>query len=221
MEQRKYYPLSHHWNLVSLVLGLLLSALPLTAWSALEAATATPVISEQQAIGLALNRIETGKEAITVTNRRHRALFDRRGVQFTPHRGPDWNWRLTHINNARQAAVAPTRSAPDAVDFARGGLIERYLIKAATIEQRFVLERPWPLDRDLVITGAINSKGKMEPTAQGWVWRDASGVVTLGQVTVFDATGKVLPARMQVTDTHSTIQVAASGPGRCGLPGDR
>ena len=96
------------------------------------------------------------------------------------------------------------------MDYARGALIERYLIKANTIEQRFVLERPWPQGRDLVITGAIKSNGKMAATKHGWIWRDDSGVVTLSEVTVFDATGKVLPARMQVTDTRSTIQVAAS-----------
>ncbi len=192
------------------LLALLLAVLPLTVWSAIGAGHSAPAIGEQQAAGLALNRFEAGRQAITVTNPRHRAVFDRAGVHFTPARGPAWHWQLARPDGAWRAQVAPTRSAADTVDFARGGLIERYLIKADTIEQRFVLERPWPQGRDLVITGAIESKGKMESTARGWVWRDASGVVTLGQVTVFDATGRVLPARMQVTDTYSTIQVAAA-----------
>ncbi|HUT42372.1 MAG TPA: hypothetical protein VM011_13650, partial [Gammaproteobacteria bacterium] len=192
------------------MLALWLAMLPLTVWSATDADNTAPAISEQQAIDRALNRIEAGKQAITVTNPRHRAVFDHGGVRFTPRRGPAWHWQLTQLNGARQAPVPPTRSASDAVDFARDGLIERYLIKASTIEQRFVLERPWPQGRDLVISGAIESKGTMEASGHGWVWRDASGVVTLGQVTVFDATGKVLPARMQVTDTRSTIQVAAA-----------
>jgi hypothetical protein len=190
------------------LLALLLSVLPLTVWSAIAADHTAAAIGEQQAIGLALNRFEAGKQAITVTNPRHRAVFDRNGVQFIPARGPAWHWQLTRLDGTQQ--VVPIRSAADTVDFARDGLIERYLIKANTIEQRFVLERPWPQGRDLVITGAIESKGRMKSTTQGWVWRDAAGVVSLGQVTVFDATGKVLPARMQVTDTRSTIQVAAA-----------
>ena len=192
------------------VLALLLAILPLSAWSMVDTGKSAPLISEQQAIGLALNTIEAGKHTTTVTNPRHRAVFDRKGVQFTPRRGPAWHWQLSRINNARQVAVPPTHSVPGVVDFARGGLIERYLIKANTIEQRFVLEQPWPQGQDLVITGAIESKGEMESTDQGWVWRDTSGVVTLGQVTVFDATGRVLPAQMQVTATRSTIQVAAA-----------
>jgi hypothetical protein len=187
--------------------GLLL---PLTAWSAVDTGTPAALISEQQAIALALNTIEVDRQSVTVTNPGHRAVFDHAGVQFTPRRGPAWHWRLTGINGQAQAPVSPTRSRADAVDFTRDGLTERYLIKANTIEQRFVLERPWSKGRDLVITGAIMSQGRMESTGHGWVWRDASGVVTLGQVTVFDAAGKVLPARMRVTDTHSMIQVAAA-----------
>jgi roadblock/LC7 domain-containing protein len=191
------------------VFGLLLAALPLTVWSALDIENTAPVISEQQAIGLALNRIMASQETITVTNLHHRAVFDRSGVQFTPARGPDWHWQLTQINSARQAAVTPKHSASDTVDFTRAGLIERYLIKADTIEQRFVLDRPWPKGRDLIITGAIASPGKMETTDHGWVWRDASGVVTLGQVTVFDAAGNTLAATMVITTDSSTITIAA------------
>ena len=210
MESTEASALKHHWNFTGCVFGLLLAALPLTVWSALDIENTAPVISEQQAIGLALNRIMASQETITVTNRHHRAVFDRSGVQFMPARGPDWHWQLTQINSARQAAVTPKHSASDTVDFTRAGLIERYLIKADTIEQRFVLDRPWPKGRDLIITGAIASPGKVETTDHGWVWRDASGVVTLGQVTVFDATGNTLPATMAVTTDSSTITIAAS-----------
>jgi hypothetical protein len=184
--------------------------LPPAAWPALDAGGIPPVISEQQAIQRALNSIETDKHTVTVTNPRHRVLFDRKGVQFTPRRGPAWQWRLTRINNMRQPVVSPAHSASGVVDYSRGGLIERYLIKAETIEQRFVLEQPWPQGRDLVISGAIRSKGRMTPTDDGWVWRDDTGVVTLGRVTVFDATGRVLPASMAVTATRSTITLAAA-----------
>jgi hypothetical protein len=206
MKPSRYFSLKRARDLIWIV-GILV---PLTASGAVNTATPAPIISEQQAIGLALNRIEAGKQAITVSNPRHRAVFDRKGVQFTPRRGPAWHWQLSRINNARQAAVPPIHSASGVVDYARNSLIERYLVKANTIEQRFVLERPWPKGQDLVITGAIKSKGKLEATDHGWVWRDDTGVVTLGQVTVFDATGRILPAQMQVTDTHSTIQVAAT-----------
>ncbi|MGB5259356.1 MAG: hypothetical protein WBO34_02400, partial [Gammaproteobacteria bacterium] len=206
MKSSKYFSFKNAKEIIWMVCLLT----PLSAWSSVDIDTPAPVISKQQAVSQALNTIAVDKDTIIVTNPGHRAVFDGTGVHFTPRQGPVWHWQLTQLNGAVQASVPPVHSALDTVDFVRAGLIERYLLKANTIEQRFVLERPWVKGRDLVITGAIKSQGRMESTDHGWVWRDASGVVTLGQVTVFDATGKTLAARMQVTDTRSTIQVAAA-----------
>ncbi len=165
---------------------------------------AQPIVSEQQAINAVFNRIEQHDKTIVVDNRHHRATFDKDGVHFSPTQGPNWHWQIKHTKS-----VAPVLNKR-VVEYIHPHHTERYLLKAQTIEQRFIIDKPYRGKNDLVIEGVINSAGNFSQTDTGWRWHDATGAVNLGQVTVFDASGTILPATMHTTATHSRITVAAS-----------
>ncbi|HSN55259.1 MAG TPA: hypothetical protein VLT32_11320, partial [Candidatus Sulfomarinibacteraceae bacterium] len=77
-----------------------------------------------------------------------------------------------------------------------------------SVEQLFVIPEPLPLGGgDLVVTGSVDCEGKLETTERGWAWRGARGEVTMGRVTVFDADGATLPARLEVTATSTRLVV--------------
>lgn len=175
-----------------------------------------PSITPDQAAVLALNRVSSGPEGIAVQHRRHDALFTPEGFEFDPMRGPHWSWALDYIGpasgfsaNKAVESVTPIRFQPDVISYARAGISERYVIGHSTIEQRFVIAQPLALNRaDLLVAGRVLTQGKLENRgASGWLWRDEQGVVTLGQVTVFDAKGKILPATMQVAQNTTRIRV--------------
>ncbi len=165
-----------------------------------------PTISQQQAVNSVFNKIKHEDNTIVVNNRSHRAEFNAEGIQFKPQRGPAWRWQL---QNPSAKVVHPIISS-GAVDYIYKDYTERYLLKANSIEQRFIIEQPYQAKKDLIIEGKISSKGQFETTATGWLWRDKQGVVSLGQVTVFDANGKVLPATMHTEADFSRITVAAN-----------
>ncbi len=163
-----------------------------------------PVISEQQAINAVFNRIEQHDKTIVVYNRNHRVTFDKNGVSFAPTQGPNWHWQIKHAKS-----VTPIVNKR-AVEYIHSQYTERYLLKAQTIEQRFIIEKPYRAKHDLVIEGSIDSAGQFATTDTGWRWHNAEGAVNLGQVTVFDAKGKLLPATMHTSARHSNITIAAS-----------
>jgi hypothetical protein len=175
-----------------------------------------PVVSPEQAAVLSLNRISSSPKVITVENNRHNAKFSEDGFNFIPQRGPNWAWSLDYVGPADQSSVDqaivsvnPIRLQPDVIDYPRAGFTERYVIKRQSIEQRFVIPQSLALQgADLLVSGTIDTKGKLETQgASGWLWRDEKGVVTLGQVTVFDAKGRKLPAEMQVAQNSTLIRV--------------
>ncbi|MGH8590638.1 MAG: hypothetical protein ACREXX_15285 [Gammaproteobacteria bacterium] len=65
--------------------------------------------------------------------------------------------------------------------------------------------------------GRIDSPGRFERTERGWRWRTDRAEVTLGEVTVFDATGARLPATLAVSATETRLTV--DGPGKDRLEG--
>ncbi len=199
---------SKYW-ITPLAIALIATAtLPIFPSYALANSLATnkQLISEQQAIGSVFNKIKHEGKTIVVNNRSHRAEFNAKGIQFKPQQGPAWRWQL---QNPSTKVVHPIISS-GAVDYVYKDYTERYLLKTNSIEQRFIIEQPYQAKKDLIIEGKINSKGKFETTATGWLWRDKQGVVSLGQVTVFDANGKILPATMHTEATFSRITVAAN-----------
>lgn len=200
---------------VATSLAICLVSLAGGALAALSPAT-QPSITSDQAITLATNRITVQEASVKVENRSHSAIFSATGMDFQPRRGPHWSWALSYIGAADNVvktklvnSVEPVRSHPDMVAYERDGVIERYVIKRGTIEQQFIIAKPLILGgKDLLVSGRVQTRGILESDeADGWLWRDANGVVSLGQVTVFDAKGEIVPAKMEVAQNSTRILV--------------
>jgi uncharacterized repeat protein (TIGR01451 family) len=173
-----------------------------------------------QAAALALNDLRPTPEGVRLQHPRHTAAFTAAGVRFTARGGPDWHWRLAYAGPERPTAnaardgvaaageVTPVMSTPGQVAYARGGLVEQYLARATCVEQQFVIPQRLSLGgADLIIAGEVRSSGVFETAHAGWRWRTEAGVVSLGDVTVYDATGAHLPARMEVSAASTRIVV--------------
>ena len=210
--------------LVALLVGLALSTAPgaLSNSSSFE-----PNISPEQAIALAVNDLTATDDGYQLRHPRHTAAFTAEGLTFTPRRGgPEWHWQLTHVGAGARGlagvdvgAVAPVQDGPGVVAYPRGGLTEQYLAQANSIEQRFVIPGPLALGgADLVVAGAVRSAGELETTPQGWLWRTAEGVVSLGDVRAYGADGRELPATMEVMAKGTRIVVDGAALARAAYP---
>lgn len=178
-----------------------------------------PAITEQQALALALNDVTETSDGFVITNRRHVASLTAAGVAMEHlHGGPQWNWQLSYVGSPTElltgvelGPVAPESSEQTLIRYDRGPIVEQYVTKLDVIEQQFVIPEPLPLDdQDLVIAGAIQSNGVFETAGNGWLWRTEAGVISLGDVTVLDATGRELEASMSVSSTATRIVVDAA-----------
>ena len=163
----------------------------------------------------ATNDWEATADGWQLRHPRHTAAFTPQGVHFTPRRGGlEWAWRLTFVGvgdvplaDVATSPMQPTHVGQGAV-YSRGGLVEQYLARKNTIEQQFLIPQPLLLNgADLVIAGAVQSAGTFEETVDGWRWRVGDGAVHLGNVRVYDAAGRDLPATMAVTAEATRIVV--------------
>ena len=93
------------------------------------------------------------------------------------------------------------------VRYMRGIVEERYVVRAGSIEQQFVLEHPPEGRGDLVIGGAVQAPAAFEAGERHWRWSQGAHAVNLGDVYVFDAEGRQLPASMQVHADSTEIIV--------------
>lgn len=192
-------------------------ALALRIWhpvapDAIPAIRRTPHVTKENAVVRALNAVSASPHGIAVVNPRHRAEFHPNGVTLHPTEGPQWNWTLKTLGaegvHASVQPVEPRELDDFGVAYDRGAIEERYRFRERSVEQEFVLLEPLALDgRDLVIEGEVRCPGTFEQHSNGWTWRDASGVVSLGQVQVFDAQGRTLSASMTATATGTRITV--------------
>ncbi len=174
-------------------------------------------LPEAVVIAAALNDLKPTDGGVRLTHPRHEVTFTATGVAMAPRRGgPAWQWELVDVEagGAPVVAVPATDVAPTltgrVVVYDRGGMIEQYVPRAATVEQQFVLPARLDLDgADLAIGGRVTSPGAFEATGAGWQWATADGAVTLGDVTVFDANGARLPATLAVS--AETTQIVVDG----------
>ena len=175
--------------------------------------------TEMQAIALAVNEVKVGLEAISVHNPSHKANFSACGLDFnTANQGLSWSWKLEGVVVGGKKSphvltweTGPCASTPLQLDYDRGALTERYITKAQTIEQQFILQGPITKeDENLVIEGKINANGAFSQVRGGWEWRNEKGAVLLGKVFVYDAKGVKIPAKMTVTADHSKIEVSGT-----------
>lgn len=138
------------------------------------------------------------------------------GITFQPRfGGAAWRWSLVAVSagasplaGVSTGAVVPAL-ANGGADYHRGAIVERYIERSnAAIEQQFIIPSPLALNgQDLTIRGAISAFGSFSAVEGGWEWRTDEGVVTLGDVFVYDASGAELPATMQVTADSTMITV--------------
>lgn len=173
-------------------------------------------LSAAEAVATALNDVSPTEKGYLLRHPGHNASFEASGVTFQP-RDADlpWHWQLTYVGPRRNglktelpSPVRPLHPTPRSVTYMRAELEEHYLMHARNMEQRFVLSRPPDHGgADLEIVGSIDCPGELEPTKRGWVWFSGDATVSLGNVHVFDARGKTVPAMMAVSDTESRIIV--------------
>ena len=174
-------------------------------------------LEPRQVEAMALNELIGLDDAIELNHPNHSARFSAGGMQFTPRHGPQWQWTLTRVATTEgpvtgvvTGEITPRETANRTIDYPRGGIIERYVPKANTVEQQFVIPESLGLAADLVIAGEVSCAGEFSATRQGWTWRDAQGEVALGDVTVYDAQGRTLEARMEVAAARTCIIVSAA-----------
>ncbi len=176
-------------------------------------------ISAEQAIAVAVNNIVPTTNGFQLSHPQHQVTFTADGITFAPMGGgPTWRWQLRGISAATHTASSPLKGmaqetipfhpASTVIRYDRGSIHEEYHARQNVIEQQFII--PQPLDLaggDLVIDGVVSSLGDFVTAEHGWQWWTDKGQVTLGDVTVFDATGKTLPATLEVTadSTHLTV----------------
>lgn len=171
-------------------------------------------ITAEQAVATAVNHIEPLNNGLRLSHPRHQADFQADGLTFTPAAGgPAWRWQLAYVGTAEETLTAvspilPQISTLNTIAYDRGGVVEQYVARSGSIEQQFLLPKPLPLaGEDLIIRGIVDSNGRFETNGQGWAWRNVSGVVSLGDVTVLDARGEQIPAEMRVTAVSTEIVV--------------
>jgi hypothetical protein len=190
------------------------------------AVVASPVVANGEPIAVnasiaaanAVNDLTTRDARVYLTNPRYRAEWGAGEFRFFPNRGPAWSSRVASMwigSDALATAAGQPSSAVDAggkrIEFQRDGVTERYVLRTNTIEQQFVLrERLTPSADDLVIESTIATSGTFRQESDRWAWADREGEVTLGNVTVLDACGSILPASMAVRADRVRIVVDGS-----------
>ncbi len=182
------------------------------------ASTETTLISADRAAAIAVNRLEPTADGVLLHHPRRTVEFGPEGVMLRPRHGaPEWRWTLVEIASSSgrplvdPGPVAPVLVEQDLLRYDRCAVLEDYRLKLNTFEQLFVIPEPLPLDgEDLVLAGAVTCEGDLAENDQGWAWRSARGEVTLGRVTVLDADGEQLPARLEVTATSTRLVVDGS-----------
>ena len=201
----------------ALVLALLCAPLGAAQpQTAPQTAPAAALISPEQAILTATTDLLATPGGLRLSQPGFSAEFGPQGLAFTPQgsRQP-WRWQFAGASSGGQplagvqaGAVTPQPDGALAVAYRRGALVEQYLARQGKIEQQFVIPAALPLGgQDLVIAGQVRFDGQFSANERGWTWRSAETAVALGQVRVFDAAGRDLPAQMVVEANATRITV--------------
>ncbi|MCB0322790.1 MAG: hypothetical protein KDD69_04420 [Bdellovibrionales bacterium] len=179
------------------------------------AAEHSPKLSREQAIQTVLNRFSIEESQILLDHPSHRARFSIDGFEYRP-KNTDlfWKWKLTEVHgqgthHSAVGDVRPMSCEEQSVCFFRDGLTERYVVKRKTIEQQFLVRTALPPGQDLEITGVVTSNGEFARSEHGLSWRRQGRSVQLGTLTVYDADGKLVPARFDVSSNRTSIRIAA------------
>jgi hypothetical protein len=172
-------------------------------------------ISAEEAAAMAVNELTERGAGYHLRHPRREVDFTPDGVRVKGLRGaPEWRWSLERIAGSagrvlsEGGRVAPLAVEPTLIRYDRCFIFEDYRLKQNSVEQLLVIPEPLPLGGDdLVVTGKVSCEGELGEGEQGWTWRGARGEVTLGRVTVLDADGAAIPARLEVSATSTRLVV--------------
>ena len=173
------------------------------------------LVPAETAVAIAVNDVVHVDTAYHVKNPLHRAVLSPDGVEFSPTIGGlKWQWQLESIRldggrTLSQAGRAPAGTQrQNSIQFTRGEVIEEYVLKTRSMEQRFVISAPLSSEgHDLIVEGAVQADALFSETDEGWQWGTGAAAVRLGDVYVFDANGHEVPARMVVNADSTRIVV--------------
>jgi hypothetical protein len=130
---------------------------------------------------------------------------------------PDAEVRLGLVGHGRpgnfvRAGAATLKTSGNRVEYQRGTLTEWYVNEKDGIEQGFTLaERPAGEGALMV---ELSVDGGLSPVMRdGYVsiGRDGTGMLRYGGLKAWDAAGKILPARMEVTGIHIVLAIDDAG----------
>ncbi len=191
----------------------------LVAIPAISGTTPAPVderwIGAEEAAAIAVNEVTEVGAGYRIVHPRRQVDLTPDGVRVKGLRGaPEWRWSLERIGGStgrvlsEGGSVAPVAIEPTLIRYDRCFMFEDYRLKQNSVEQLMVIPEPLPLGGDdLVVTGKVSCEGELGEAEQGWTWRGDRGEVTLGRVTVLDADGATIPARLEVTATSTRLIV--------------
>jgi len=108
-------------------------------------------ISPEQAEALALNHLRTTDGGLLVDHPRYEVGFTRTGIELRPRAGgASWRWswryggRLTGARPPVARARRPVAERRTSITYDRGPVLERYLLRANSIEQESLGGSPRP-----------------------------------------------------------------------------
>ncbi|MCC6953814.1 MAG: hypothetical protein IT290_06825 [Deltaproteobacteria bacterium] len=164
------------------------------------------------ATATAVNDVRVTSEGIELKHPKYHVQFLTSGVTVEPKRTDlKWRWSFASTNAPGNSPSAiPTQADATTIAYDRGAFVERYLLKAKTFEQQFVIPRMPTITDHLVISGSVRTNGTVKETPDGWQWEKNGRYVTFGKVTVIDAHGKIVPSKTKVNQDRTEIQVAAA-----------
>ncbi len=147
---------------------------------------------------------ETAGGTIWVRGEAYKARFDASGATFIPYLGPrsernrPLSLALRQVLGA-EVGFSAKPSAPrlegNSVSYARGGVLERYLLRPEGIEQVFVLARARRIQGDLRLRLDVSTDLDFAGTANGLRFEAGQfGGVLYGAATAIDAAGATVPA---------------------------
>lgn len=134
------------------------------------------------------------------------------GFTVNANHGDNWTWQLVYFGAASENLFEST-NCPTAIGSSQEALMafdlftEKYISRTTSIEQQFIIPEPLPINGDLIIEGSILADAEFIEKENGWAWVSEDGDITLGDVTVFDANGKTIPAVMNVSQNGSRIVI--------------
>ena len=160
---------------------------------------------------MAINNLRKVSEQVELRHPNHSAVVDANGITFLPKSGAQaWKWELTAIRlNGKQligSQGSTTEIKNSKIEINRGQIIEQYVPKVDSIEQNYIVPQPLG-EGDLLIAGTVSADGAFEKSARGSIWRTGNGVVSLGNVYVYYAEGKSIPAEFTFTGSSTKMLV--------------